>query len=173
MSYPNDIREKAEKIKLLILDVDGVFTTGQVCLDKDGHEIKVFHSHDGYGIKNLQRQGIHVAIISGRNSKACEHRMKELGVTHIHQGIKQKLPVFESLLKELDLAPSECGYVGDDVPDIPVMERVGLKVAVANATQPVKDIADWQTTIEGGRGAVREVCDLIIHAQNKAFDHVT
>lgn len=172
MSYPQDITEKAKKIKLLILDVDGVFTNGQVWLDKNGDEVKAFHAQDGYGIKNLQRQGIHVAIISGRKSASCSFRMQELGVNHVHQGIKHKLPVFESLLKELNLDESECAYVGDDVPDIPVMQRVNLKIAVANATQPVKELADWQTTIKGGEGAVREVCDLLAHAQEKQFDHV-
>lgn len=173
MNYSQDVITKAQKIKLLILDVDGVFTNGQVWLTGSGDEYKVFHTQDGYGIKHIQRNGIAVAIISGRNSPSCELRMKELGVKHVHQGTHDKMPVFESLLKKLNVTAEQCGYVGDDVPDIPVMQQVGLKIAVANATQPVKDIADWMTTLEGGHGAVREVCDLLTHAQKMKTHYVT
>lgn len=173
MNYPDRIVEKAKSIKLLILDVDGVFTNGQVWLSGDGDEVKVFHTHDGYGIKQIQRHGVDVAIISGRNSRSCEYRMKELGVKHIHQGVHNKIPVFEKLLETTGLTANDCAYVGDDVPDIPVMQRVNLKIAVANATQPLKDVVDWETTIQGGHGAVRQVCDLLIHAKEMPLDYVT
>jgi 3-deoxy-D-manno-octulosonate 8-phosphate phosphatase (KDO 8-P phosphatase) len=173
MNYPQNVIDKAQCVKLLILDVDGVFTNGQVWLTGSGDEYKVFHTQDGYGIKHIQRNGIDVAVISGRNSPSCALRMKELCVEHVHQGTHDKVPVFEALLKKLNLKPEQCGYVGDDVPDIPVMQRVGLKVAVANATEPVKDIADWITTLEGGHGAVRQVCDLLTHAQQMKTHYVT
>jgi 3-deoxy-D-manno-octulosonate 8-phosphate phosphatase (KDO 8-P phosphatase) len=173
MNYPDDVLAKAKAVKLLILDVDGVFTNGQVWLTGSGDEYKVFHTQDGYGIKHIQRNGIKVAVISGRNSPSCELRMKELSVEHVHQGTHDKVPVFEALLEKLGLSEEQCGYVGDDIPDMPIMQRVGLAVAVANATKPVKDIADWITTIEGGHGAVREVCDLLTYAQEMQTHYVT
>lgn len=173
MTYPQEVLAKAKSVKLLMLDVDGVFTNGQVWLTGDGDEYKVFHTQDGYGIKHLRRNGVHVAVISGRNSPSCELRMKELGVEHIYQGTHNKVPVFEHLMMLLSLTPEACGYVGDDIPDIPIMKRVGFSVAVVNATQPVKDIADWITTIEGGHGAVRQVCDLLSVAQDMKVDYVT
>lgn len=165
--------DKAKGIQLLLLDVDGVFTNGQVLLTGQGDEYKIFNTQDGYGIKHLRRNGIHIAVISGRNSASCAYRMKELGVEHVYQGTHDKLPVFLQLTKELNLTPEQCAYVGDDVPDIPVMQRVGFKVAVANATAPVKKIADYITTAEGGHGAVREVCDLITQANNLETHYVT
>ncbi|PHQ80473.1 MAG: 3-deoxy-D-manno-octulosonate 8-phosphate phosphatase [Coxiella sp. (in: Bacteria)] len=173
MTYPPHIIEKAKRVKLLILDVDGVFTNGQVWLSSNGDEVKVFHTQDGYGIKQIRRHNITVAIISGRNSKSCDYRMKELGVEHIHQGIHDKLPVFKQLLETVNVTGDDCAYVGDDIPDMPLMQRVGLKIAVANATAPVKAIADWETIKEGGHGAVRDVCDLLIHAQGMPLDYVT
>lgn len=173
MHYPDHILNIAKTIKLLIMDVDGVLTPGNVMLTQDGTEIKVFNSQDGYGIKHVQRHGVAAAIISGRKSNACDKRMRELGVEHVHQGVHDKVPVFESLLETLQLSPEDCAYMGDDIPDIPIMKRVALKVAVANATQPVKQIANWHTTRHGGHGAVREICDLLIHAQAMALDYVT
>lgn len=166
MNYPSNILNSAKKIKLLILDVDGVLTPGHVMLTEEGTEIKVFNTQDGYGIKNIQRQGISVAIISGRNSKACSKRMQELNVTHVYQGVSNKLPIFEKLIDSLSISTNECAYMGDDIPDIPIMRQVALRIAVANATQPVKNIANWHTTRNGGYGAVREACDLLVTAQN-------
>ncbi len=173
MNYTQDLLDKARQIKLLMLDVDGVFTNGQVWLTGNGDEYKVFHTQDGYGIKHIQRNGIIVAVISGRSSPSCTLRMQELNVTHVYQKTHNKLPVYQMLLAELNLQPTQCAYVGDDVPDMPIMEHVGLKIAVANATQPVKNIADWITTLEGGHGAVRQVCDLLTHAQNLETHYVT
>lgn len=173
MNYSTDLLKKAKNIKLLLLDVDGVLTNGQIYLLPDGSEIKVFNSQDGHGIKCVQRQGIVVAIISGRNSSACAKRMQELGVTHVFLGIHEKLPIFEKLLNELQLTKMQCAYVGDDVPDLPIMEQVGLKIAVKNAVASVKTIADWETNLKGGKGAVREVCELLMYSQQMTVDYVT
>ena len=173
MTYATTLLEKAKHIKLLILDVDGVLTSGQIYLMPDGSEIKVFNSLDGHGIKCIQRQGIEVAVISGRKSAACEKRMHELNVKHIFLGIHEKLPVFEKLLTDLHVTKTQCAYVGDDIPDLPIMEQVGLKVAVKNAVQAVKIVADWETSVKGGKGAVREVCDLLMAAQEMTVDYAT
>jgi 3-deoxy-D-manno-octulosonate 8-phosphate phosphatase (KDO 8-P phosphatase) len=172
MQYPTQALNLAKQIKLLILDVDGVLTPGHVMLTEEGTEIKMFNVQDGYGIKNIQRHGIQIAIISGRNSQACSKRMQDLGIKHVHQGIKEKLPIFEQLLKDLSLTPEDCAYMGDDVPDVPIMRQVALRIAVANATQPVKNIANWHTTRNGGYGAVRETCDLLMTAQNLPQDYI-
>lgn len=173
MNYSPDVIAKATGIKLLMLDVDGVFTNGQVLLTGDGDEYKIFHTQDGYGIKHLRRNNIEIAVISGRDSASCAYRMDELNVEYVFQGTHDKVPVYEDLLKRLKLIPEQCAYVGDDIPDIAVMQHVGLKIAVANATQPVKDIADYITTIEGGHGAVREVCDLLTFANQLETHYVT
>lgn len=173
MHYPSHIIEIAKSIKLLVLDVDGVLTPGNVMLTHEGTEIKTFNSQDGYGMKHVQRHGVTVAIISGRQSAACTKRMHELGIEHVHQGVHDKVPVFENLIQTLNLEEQQCAYMGDDVPDMPIMRRVALKIAVANATQPVKQIANWHTTRHGGHGAVREACDLLMTAQQMVLDYVT
>ena len=173
MTYPTTLLQKAKQIKLLILDVDGVLTNGQIYLMPDGGEIKVFNSLDGHGIKCIQRQGIEVAVISGRKSTACEKRMQELNVKHIFLGIHEKLPVFEKLIADLNITKMQCAYVGDDVPDLPIMEQVGLKIAVKNAVSSVKMCADWETSVKGGKGAVRDVCDLLMAAQDMTIDYAT
>lgn len=146
-------------IKLLILDVDGVLTDGKLYFSSQGETIKAFHVHDGLGIKQLMALGVVVAIISSRNSEIVSLRMQELGVTHVYQGQKNKLLAFEKLLAELQLTDDQVAYVGDDLPDLPVMQRVGLAIAVANAVPEIKAIADWQCQQRGGDGAVREVSD--------------
>lgn len=164
MTYDEKILEKARNLKLVVFDVDGVFTDNKIWISGDGDEFKMFNTHDGFGLKSIRRQGIDVAIISGRKSNAVSRRMTELSIEHVFQGISDKLPVYEKLRNELGIEDFQCAYVGDDVPDIPMIERVGLGIAVANATEPVKQVADWQTNLRGGEGAVREVCDLIVHA---------
>lgn len=159
------IAQKIEKIKLLILDVDGVLTDGKIWLTPDGNEMKSFHTHDGMGIKNLQNAGIAVAVISSRNSAIVTTRMQELGVQHIYQGQVSKIAAFEELLSLLNLSKDAVAYVGDDLPDLPVMTQVGLSIAVANAVARVKQQSDWETQQIGGYGAVREVCDLILQRQ--------
>lgn len=149
-------------VKLLILDVDGVLTDGKIYISSTGEELRAFHVHDGMGISCLLKAGIEVAIISSRENPLVLHRMKELGVTRIFQGQKNKLTAYDALLSELKLTDNAVAYVGDDLADIPVMQRAGIAIAVANAVDAVKQIADWQCTRAGGEGAVREVCDRLL-----------
>lgn len=155
------------KIKLLILDVDGVLTDGKVWLSPNGEETKAFHVHDGLGISALRKAGITVAIISGRESKVVTQRMKELQVQYVFQGQHDKLPAFEQLLSELQLNKSEVAYVGDDLPDLPILQQVGAPIAVKNAVTDVKAAALWVTELSGGAGAVREVADAILDALSR------
>lgn len=159
------LREKAARIRLVVFDVDGVFTDGRLHYGTDGETLKVFHVHDGHGIKELLRRGIAVAVISGRDSLAVSRRMRDLGIQHVFQGSEDKLPVFERLLKKLDLPAADTACVGDDLPDLPLLERAGLAVAVANAHATVRERAEFITAARGGEGAVREVCDLILDAR--------
>ncbi len=162
-----DILDKAAHIRLVIFDVDGVLTDGGLHFDEQGQENKVFHSRDGHGLKMLQQGGVELAIISGRRSEAVTHRMNGLGIHHVYQGQRDKLPAYRELLASLDVVPTQVAYVGDDVVDLPIMLRVGLAVAVADAHDLVKKHAHWQTTHPGGRGAARDVCELILEAQGK------
>ncbi len=161
------VQARAAKIRLVGFDVDGVLTDGSLYLGDSGEEYRVFHTRDGQGLVMLRDSGIRIAIISGRSSRAVEGRMAELGILHVYQGQENKLAVFETLLSRLDLEPSEAAYVGDDLPDLPVMRRVGLSIAVADALPLVQQHAHWQTRLPGGRGAVREVCELLLEAQGK------
>lgn len=161
---PPDILERAAKVRLVVFDVDGVLTDGRLLLGDNGVEYKAFDSRDGHGMKMLAGTGIELAIITGRRSRLVAERMATLGVTHVHQGHTSKLPVFEKLIAELDVAEEQAAYVGDDVIDLGVMARVGLAVAVANAHPLVLEQAHWHTARDGGRGAAREVCELIMHA---------
>ena len=158
--------ESASRIRLLILDVDGVLTDGGLQFDNRGEEYKTFNSLDGHGIRMLLDSAIEVAIITGRQSEIVGHRMKDLGVQHIYQGCRDKLAAYESLLQVIDLEPAQVAYVGDDLPDLPIMQRVGFAIAVNNAHTFVKQNCDWVTTLSGGRGAVREVTDFILQAQS-------
>ncbi len=159
--------EIAQAIKLLILDVDGVLTDGRIILDNDGNELKAFHVRDGHGIKMLQRVEVHVAIITGRYSKVVERRAHELGITEIYQRCLMKSAAYEHLIEKLNVSDDEIAYIGDDVVDISIMKRVALPVAVADATDEAKAAAIIITNMQGGRGAVREICDLIIKAKGK------
>jgi 3-deoxy-D-manno-octulosonate 8-phosphate phosphatase (KDO 8-P phosphatase) len=165
---PTDIRDRASRIKLAIFDVDGVLTDGRLIYAEDGHELKAFHVHDGLGLKRLLANHIEVAVITARISMIVTERMADLGVAHVYQGQDDKLACFEQLLHALKLAPEETAYTGDDLPDLAVMQRVGLAVAVANAHPWVRERAHWRTRLAGGSGAAREVCDLILAAQGKA-----
>jgi len=159
--------QKAKQIKLLICDVDGVFSDGRIYLGNQGEELKAFHTKDGFGMKAIMQQGIKIAIITGRQSNIVENRMSALGVTHIKQGVENKLDVYHSLLKELSLSPNEVSYIGDDVVDLPVMQACGLGVAVNDAHPLVLQSADLITHTKGGFGAVREICDLFLQCHNK------
>ena len=162
-----DILEKAARIRLVVFDVDGVLTDGSLYLGDDGQEYKAFHSRDGHGMKLLQESGVEIGIITGRTSKVVEHRMASLGIAHVYQGQLDKLPAFRDLTEKLGLAPEAVAYVGDDVVDLPIMVRVGLAIAVADAHPLVARHAHWQTASPGGRGAARDVCELILEARGK------
>lgn len=155
----------AAKIKLLLFDVDGVLTDGRLVIGDDGQEYKAFNSRDGHGIKMLQAHGVAVGIITGRSSRVVKHRVKDLGIKYVHQGCKDKLPVYRQLIAKLRLKPEQTGYVGDDVVDLPIMLQAGLAVAPQNAHALAKKHAHWTTPSIGGYGAGREVCEMILHAQ--------
>src|ERR1700681_4110221 len=139
MSSSNkDLVKRAKQIRFLLLDVDGVLTDGLIYLDGDGKEIKAFHIHDGHGLHLLQEAGILIGLISGRTSRVVDFRAKELGITEVHKGVSQKLPIYLDLLKKYKLQDQQIAYMGDDIIDIPILERVGLAIAVANAVKAVK-----------------------------------
>lgn len=159
------LQEKAARIKLVVFDVDGVLTDGSLILGDNGAEYKVFYTRDGHGMVMLQASGVQIAVISGRSSQVVVDRMTSLGIEHIYQGQADKLQAFEKLLKRLRVNADQVAYVGDDVVDLPIMARVGLAISVADGHSLVVDHADWQTPSVGGRGAAREVCELIMEAQ--------
>lgn len=167
----DDIVEKAKKLKLLILDVDGVLTDGRLFFDHQGNEYKSFNAQDGHGIKLLRQSGVEVAVISGRKSASVALRMQNLGISHVYQGFEDKREAFAELLVKLAITAEQAAHVGDDLLDLPIMVRVGLAVAVNDANPSVKHYAHWTTSRCGGQGAVREVCDLIMQAQGH-FDAV-
>ena len=160
-----EVLERAARLRLVVFDVDGVLTDGRLLIGDNGVEYKAFHSRDGHGMKMLAQTGVELAIITGRRSQLVAERMASLGISHVHQGHDSKLPVFEKLLADLELEPEQAAYVGDDVVDLGIMSKVGLAVAVANAHPLVLEKAHWHTHSDGGRGAAREVCDLVMHAQ--------
>ena len=159
------ILKKAAEIKLVIFDVDGVLTDSSLFIGDDGQEYKAFNSKDGLGMKLLQRSGIAVGIITARQSNVVKLRMESLGIEHLYQGQQEKLPAFEQLLEKLSLDASEVAYVGDDFIDLPIMIRCGLAIAVADSHERVIEQAHWVTENRGGRGAAREVCELIMAGQ--------
>ncbi|QBQ54127.1 3-deoxy-manno-octulosonate-8-phosphatase KdsC [Nitrosococcus wardiae] len=161
----HEVFVRASAIKLVIFDVDGVLTDGGLFLSDDGQEYKVFYSRDGHGMKMLQYTGVQIGIITGRTSQVVSHRMESLGITHVYQGQKIKLPAYEHLLEKLSFQTHETAYVGDDVVDLAIMQRVGLAIAVQDAHPLVKQHAHWITPNPGGRGAARDACELIMEAQ--------
>lgn len=162
-----EMMQRAAAVRLLICDVDGVLSDGLIYQGNQGEELKAFNVRDGYGIRCLLTAGIEVAIITGRSAKLMEDRAKTLGITHLYQGQSDKLLAFGTLLDTLSLAPHQVAYIGDDLIDAPVMARVGLGVAVADAHPLLLPQARYITRIAGGRGAVRELCDLILLAQGR------
>lgn len=161
---------QAKKIKLLVCDVDGVFSDGRIYLGNNGEELKAFHTKDGFGIKALGASGVDVAIITGRRSAIVANRMTALNVKHIIQGEENKLPALLALAKELAIDVNEIAYIGDDIPDLPCIMKVGLGIAVQDAHPQVISNADYTTFTRGGFGAVREVCDLIMQCQGSLDD---
>jgi 3-deoxy-D-manno-octulosonate 8-phosphate phosphatase (KDO 8-P phosphatase) len=165
---PAELLARAAKIRLAAFDVDGTLTDGRLWYSESGHETKVFHVHDGLGLKRLQTHGIQVAIVSARISHPVALRAEELNIAHVYQGQSDKRECLRQMLEALQLSPEEAAFIGDDLPDLPAMQLAGLAIAVANAHPWVAQRAHWQTRLGGGMGAVREVCDLILHAQGKS-----
>ncbi|CNF46777.1 3-deoxy-manno-octulosonate-8-phosphatase KdsC [Yersinia frederiksenii] len=163
----NSVMLRAANIRLLICDVDGVMSDGLIYMGNQGEELKAFNVRDGYGIRCLITSGIEVAIITGRRAKLVEDRANTLGITHLYQGQSDKLVAYNELLTALKYQPEQVAYIGDDLIDWPVMAQVGLSVAVADAHPLLIPKAHYVTHINGGRGAVREICDLILLAQGK------
>jgi len=159
------LSQKAKNIKLAIFDVDGVFTNGKLYYNEQGEQTKAFSVQDGLGIKLLQRSGVTVAIITAKVSPIIETRMNQLGIEHIYQGYEKKLPAYNELLNKLKLSNEQVSYAGDDLPDLPLIQRAGLGIAVANAVTIVQEHADFITQQTGGRGAIREICELIMLSQ--------
>lgn len=157
----------ATRIRLLILDVDGVMTDGRIIINEHGEEIKCFHVRDGHGLKLLLGAGIDVVIISGRKSKTVEYRAKELGIREIYQGVKEKESLCRELLQRKKLTRDQVCCMGDDLTDLPMFNQAGIFIAVADAAAEVRDAAIYVTKNRGGNGAVREVCELILKAQHK------
>ncbi|ODS23880.1 phenylphosphate carboxylase subunit delta [Candidatus Endobugula sertula] len=164
-----DIISRAKKIKWLVLDVDGVLTDGKLYFSNNGDEIKAFNSLDGHGIKMLQNSGVTVAIITGRTSKIVQNRTHNLGIKHLIQGREDKLNALEELISAHNVNYEEIAHMGDDYPDLTLIRRVGLGLTAANSHWIVKEYSHWQSQFNGGEGAVREACDLIMLAQN-TFD---
>jgi 3-deoxy-D-manno-octulosonate 8-phosphate phosphatase (KDO 8-P phosphatase) len=161
------LNERINKIKLLLLDVDGVLTDGSIILVGANEEIKTFHIHDGLGIKLAQANGIEVGIITGRSSAAVMRRCAELEIKIVHEGKQNKLEAYEQIKQQLQLPDEEIAYIGDDLPDLPILKRVGLGCAVNDAREEVKSAAAIITSRPGGKGAVREVIELILKNQGK------
>jgi 3-deoxy-D-manno-octulosonate 8-phosphate phosphatase (KDO 8-P phosphatase) len=162
-----EIERRASRIKLLLMDCDGVMTDGRITLLDNGEEEKSFHTRDGHGIVLMHRAGLQTGIISGRTSSLVERRAKELGMKYVRQGTWNKVKDFEELLAEAGIDEREVAFIGDDVTDIPLMQRSQLAVAVADAVEETRGVAHFVTRLPGGFGAVREVCDLILKAQGR------
>lgn len=166
-NYPSIVIKAAQNIKLLLLDVDGVLTDGQLYYGNSGEELKAFNIQDGLGIKLLQRGGIKVGIITGRSSNLLKRRAQELDINPVVQGREDKLTALNELLETMDINIEEIAFVGDDLPDLSVISRVGLGITPANGSHVLASQALWQTKKSGGNGAVREVAELILNAQGK------
>ena len=163
----DDLQEKLDKIEMLILDVDGVLTDGTLVIGSDGSETKLFNALDGHGIRLWQRAGMETAIISGRTSPPTVQRARQLDIEYVFEEVHFKLDKLKEFLAEVDLSPEQVAFIGDDLPDLPVIRYVGFGVAVANAVAEVKHYADYVTDRSGGRGAVREVVELILKSTGK------
>lgn len=160
-----ELRSRAQAIRLMAFDVDGVLTDGKLYLNDAGEEMKAFNTLDGHGLKMLQASGVAVAIITGRRSRTVELRATNLGIPHVFQGVEDKRSCFLALLAELQLSPAQAGFMGDDVVDLPPMRSSGLAVSVPAAPAVVQQHAHWVTRRAGGEGAARELCELIMAAQ--------
>jgi 3-deoxy-D-manno-octulosonate 8-phosphate phosphatase (KDO 8-P phosphatase) len=167
----DELTRRARAIRLAIFDVDGVMTDGTLFIGAQGELFKAFNILDGHGVKMLQAAGIAAAIISGRSSEAVARRAAELSIAHVVQGSADKSRDFDALIAGVGVTPQQCAFVGDDLPDLAVMRRCGLAVAVANAADAVKSSAHYVTRASGGKGAVREFCELVLRAQGQLAAH--
>lgn len=168
MQISEAILTKSRNIRMVLLDVDGVMTDGRVLLLPDGQEVKFFSIHDGFGIVCAMKAGIRIGIISGRSSPSLKLRCQELNIEDVYMEKMDKLPVLEQIIKERNLSYDQIAFIGDDIPDLPVLEKVGLSAAPANAHESVKSRVDLVLNKSGGDGAVREFLDLLLQAQGKA-----
>lgn len=162
-----ELLKAAEKIKLLILDVDGILTNGTIVYSSNGEQIQSFHVHDGFGLKLLMKSGVHVALLSARGGKALEKRAKELGIKDLYQGKSDKLLIYSEIKERLGLEDNQIAFMGDDWVDLPLLSRVGLAATVPNCAEPVQEYVHYISEKEGGFGAVRELCNLILEAKGK------
>jgi 3-deoxy-D-manno-octulosonate 8-phosphate phosphatase (KDO 8-P phosphatase) len=167
-----EVLDRASRVKLALFDVDGVLTDGRVILGQQD-EYKCFDIKDGHGLRMLARHGIEVGLITGRSSRAVERRAEELGIRHVYQGCKEKLPFYRELIQKLGLIPPQTAYMGDDWMDLPVMMQTGLAAACADAHPLVKRHAHWTAPSPGGRGAARELAELLVYAQGAYDDEIT
>lgn len=170
--FAEDLINKAAKIKLLLLDVDGVLTNNHLYYSDDGLEMKSFYTRDGHGMVMLQKSGVDIGIITGRKSPLVTNRMRDLKVKHVYQGVPDKLPTFLQLMSELQIDLSEVAYIGDDILDLPILSRVGLSATPADGDPEVKQRVDYISPFNGGRGCVREMCELIMKAQGSWQTHL-
>jgi 3-deoxy-D-manno-octulosonate 8-phosphate phosphatase (KDO 8-P phosphatase) len=163
-AVPEKLRAKAAQVRLLILDVDGVLTDGRIIMDHEGRELKAFDVRDGHGIKLLREAGIAVAVLTGRSSPVVQRRADDLGISWVRQGVYDKVAAFEEIARAIGVTDEETCFVGDDLVDISLLRRVGVPVVVADGVEQARRVALYVTAAPGGRGAVREVCDLLLEA---------
>jgi len=157
--------EKLKHIQLLLLDVDGVLTDGSIIYNDDGSETKIFNARDGFGLKLVMSAGIKVGIVTGRSSQALRHRCDNLGIDLLFDGVGDKALMLEEIVAQTGIDTEQTAFVGDDLPDLPIMKNAGLSIAVADAHEIVRQKADWTTLAQGGQGAVREVCEALLTAK--------
>jgi 3-deoxy-D-manno-octulosonate 8-phosphate phosphatase (KDO 8-P phosphatase) len=162
----SDVLTRAARVRIAIFDVDGVLTDGRLFYGDNGQEYKAFHSRDGLGMNMLRASGVEVAIITARNSDVVRHRAKNLGITHVYQGAEDKLSAYLHLLENTGVTPEQTAYMGDDVVDLPILRRSGLALTVPGAPDIVRDAVHYITRLEGGMGAAREACEVIMRAQD-------
>lgn len=162
-----ELRDKMRRIRILILDVDGVLTDGGIFIDDEGRETKRFDVRDGHGLKMLMRCDVEVILLTGRTSKVVEHRALDLGIKEVYQGVWNKLEVFEDISRKKNISREEIAFVGDDLVDVPVLKRAGFSASVADAAEDVKRVVDYIAEQPGGKGAVREICEIILKAKGK------
>jgi 3-deoxy-D-manno-octulosonate 8-phosphate phosphatase (KDO 8-P phosphatase) len=166
--YPADIRERAARVRLACFDVDGTLTDGRLFFDSEGRELKAFHVHDGQGLVLLRKSGIAVAFVTARASAVAEQRGKDLGIVEVHTAVADKLACVRDIAARLGIGMEAVAFMGDDLPDLRVMQQVGFSVAPANAHRWVGERVHWRTGLRAGHGAAREFCDLLLAAQGHA-----